>query len=190
MDCAPKYSVAENYKGVKITDYEQLIAERYSVRNFKAEHLPQNIIDKILDAGHKAPTGCNYQTQRILVFNTDDSIKKLQNCTKCHFGAPTAMLVCHNKSESWKRPYDGALSSPVDAVIVATHMMLAAHNIGIGTCWVMHFDPIAMRKTFNIPENIEPIALLVMGYRSEDAKPLDLHYKTRPLDEVVFYDGF
>lgn len=171
-------------------EFEKLITDRYSVRNFTEEHLPKEVIDKILEAGHKAPTGCNYQPQRILVLNTGNSIEKLKGCTKCHFNAPTAMLVCHNTDESWKRPYDGALSSPVDAVIVTTHLMLSAHNIGVGCCWVMHFDPKAMRETFNIPENYEPVALLVMGYPSPDAKPLGLHYKTRPMEEVVFYDSF
>lgn len=66
----------------------------------KPEHLPQETINKILEAGHKAPTGCNYQPQRILVLNTDETIAKLKECTKCHFNAPTAMLVCHNKDES------------------------------------------------------------------------------------------
>lgn len=171
-------------------DFEKLIDERYSVRNFKSEHLQQTVIDKILNAGHKAPTGCNYQPQRILVLNTDESIEKLKECTKCHFNAPTAMLVCHNRDESWKRVYDGALSSPVDAVIVTTYMMLVAQNEGVGTCWVMHFDPDKMRETFSIPENVEPVALLVMGYPSDDAKPLDLHFKSRPIDETVTYDSF
>lgn len=167
-----------------------MIKERYSVRNFKTEHLPDEVINKILEASHLAPTGCNYQPQRILVLNTDEAISKLRDCTKCHFGAPTAMLICHNKEESWVRKYDGALSSPVDGAIVTTHMMLAAHNEGVGCCWVMHFDPAAMRESFNIPENIEPLALLVMGYPAEDAKPIEMHYKTRPIDEVVFYDSF
>ena len=171
-------------------EFNKLIAERYSVRKFKPEHLPQELIEKILEAGHKAPTGCNYQPQRILVLNTDESIAKLQNCTRCHFGASTAMLICHNTLETWKRPYDGALSSPVDAAIVTTHMMLAAHNEGIGSCWVMHFNPAVMRETFLIPEHIEPTALLVMGYPAEDAEPIALHYQTRPMDEVVFYDSF
>ena len=171
-------------------DYEKIISERYSVRSFKREHLPQEITDKILAAAHKAPTGCNYQPQRILVLNSDESIEKLKNCTRCHFNAPTAMLVCNNKNESWKRPYDGALSSPVDAAIVATHMILSAHDNGVGCCWVMHFNPTVMRETFNIPENIEPTALLVMGYPSPDTKPLDLHSKFRPMEEVVFYDSF
>ena len=171
-------------------DFEKLISERYSVRSFRSEHLPNTVIEKILYAGHKAPTGCNYQPQRILVMNTDESIAKLKKCTKCHFNAPTAMLVCHNKDESWIRKYDGALSSPVDAVIVTTYMMLAAQNEGVGTCWVMHFDPAAIHEVFHIPDNIEPIALLVMGYPSDDAKPLDLHFQSRPIDETVIYDEF
>lgn len=171
-------------------DFEQLITERYSVRSFKTEHLPQETINKILEVGHKAPTGCNYQPQRILVLNTDESIAKLKECTKCHFNAPTAMLVCHNKDESWVRKYDGALSSPVDAVIVTTHMMLEAHNIGVGCCWVMHFDPNEMRETFNIPDNVEAVALLVMGYPADDAKPLDMHFISRSMDEIVVYEEF
>lgn len=171
-------------------EFMKLIAERYSVRRFRQEPLPQETIDTILKVGHIAPTGCNFQPQRILVLNTEESLAKLRNCTKCHFGAPTAFLVCHNREESWKRPYDGALSSPVDAAIVATHMMLAAQNEGIGCCWVMHFNPTAMREAFAIPEHIEPIALLVMGYPADDAKPLDLHFQTRPLNETVVYDSF
>lgn len=171
-------------------DFLQLAADRYSVRKFKNIHLEQTAINKILKAGHLAPTGCNYQPQRILVLNTDISIQKLKKCTKCHFDAPTAMLVCYNKNESWKRPYDGAMSAPVDACIVTTHMMLEAYSIGVGSTWVMHFDPTAMCEQFNIPEEIEPVALLVMGYPAEDATPLHMHNLFRPLDEVVFYDSF
>lgn len=171
-------------------EFEQLIRDRYSVRSFTQAHLPQDVIDEILAAGHVAPTGCNNQPQRVLVLNTDQAIGKLRSCTKCHFNAPTAMLVCHNRDESWKRPYDGALSSPVDAAIVATHMMLAAHDAGVGCCWVMHFDPAAMAEAFSIPRNIEPVALLVMGYPAADAKPLAQHSSFRPMDEVVFYDSF
>jgi len=171
-------------------DFEKLISQRYSVRSFRPEHLPAAVVEKILAAGHKAPTGCNYQPQRILVMNTDASIAKLKNCTKCHFNAPTAMLICHNREESWVRKYDGALSSPVDAAIVTTHMMLAAQNEGVGSCWVMHFDPAAMREHFHIPAHIEPLALLVMGYPAEDAKPLDLHFNKRPICETVIYEDF
>jgi nitroreductase len=175
---------------VKIMEFEKLIAERYSVRSFVQKHLEKEDIDKILEAGHLAPTGCNFQPQRILVMNTDESIMKLKNCTKCHFDAPCAMLVCYNKNESWVRKYDGALSAPVDASIVTTHMMLAAHNIGVGSCWVMHFDPQAMRENFNIPEEVEPVALLVMGYPAEDAVAHPFHNTFRPIEETVTYETF
>ena len=171
-------------------DFLKLAAERYSVRKFEQKHLEKEVIDKILKAAHLAPTGCNYQPQRILVLNTDEAIEKLKGCTKCHFDAPCAMLVCYNSDETWKRPYDGALSAPVDAAIVTTHMMLEAHSIGVGACWVMHFDPTKMCDAFSIPQNIEPLALLVMGYPAEDAKPMEMHSKFRPLDEVVYYDSF
>ena len=171
-------------------DFERLIKERYSVRNFKCEKLRKEDIDKILNAAHLAPTGCNYQPQRIIVVNSEEAIEKLKNCTRCHFNAPNAFIVCHNKEESWKRPYDGALASPVDATIVATHMMLEAHNIGVGCCFVMHFNPFILKEAFNIPDNIEPVALLIMGYPADDAKPLPLHFNTRPMDEVVFWDEY
>ncbi len=171
-------------------DFNKLITERYSVRSFTDERLPRDVVEKILEAGHLAPTGCNNQPQRILVINTDESIERLKGCTRCHFDAPTAMLVCYNKDECWTRKYDGKTCGVADACIVTTHMMLGAYNMGVGSTWVMHFDPQKMRDAFNIPANIEPVALLVMGYPAEDAKPADFHSQFRPMDEVVVHDRF
>ena len=171
-------------------DFLTLAAERYSVRSFLPEHLSQDVIDTILKAGQLAPTGCNYQPFRILVLNSDTAMEQLKNCTKCHFNAPTALLICCHAAEGWTRKYDGALSAPIDATIVTTHMMLQAHAIGIGCCWVMHFDPFAMRETYHIPEELEPIALLVMGHPAPDAAPLALHSQFRPLEDLVVYDSF
>lgn len=171
-------------------EYFELIKKRYSVRNFTDEPVKQEAIDKILEAAHIAPTGCNFQPQRILVINTPEAIAKLQKCTRAHFGANTAMLICYNKDECWTRKYDGEVSGMVDASIVATHMMLAAENEGVGSTWVMHFNPFAMREEFNIPENIIPVALLVMGYAAPDAEPHPYHSQFRPVSETVVYDSF
>ncbi|MBR2615383.1 MAG: nitroreductase family protein [Clostridia bacterium] len=171
-------------------EFERLIAERYSVRKFKPEPLSEEAIGRILKAGHLAPTGCNAQPQRILVLNTPEGMEKLRGCTKCHFGAPAAMLVCYNVKESWIRPYDGALSAPVDAAIVTTHLMLAAHDAGVGSCWVMHFDPAALRRSFAIPEDYIPLALLVMGYPAEDSAPFPMHSSFRDESETVFFEHF
>ena len=168
-------------------DFEQLIDQRYSVRDFKPEHLSQAVLDKIIAAGHKAPTGCNYQPQRILVLNTDEAIAKLRQCTKCHFNAPTALLVCHNKTESWKRIYDGALSSPVDATIVTTYTMLAAQNEGVGSCWVGVFNADDVANALGLPKEVRVTSLLPIGYPADDAKPLEMHSQYRDLDDTVTF---
>ena len=171
-------------------DFLKLASDRYSVRKFKDKSLEKEVIDKILEAGHIAPTGCNYQPQRILVINNEEALAKLKDCTRCHFDAPCAMLICYNKDECWTRPYDGAQCGMVDASIVTTHMMLRAWELGIGSTWVMHFNPFKIREAFEIPLNIEPVALLVMGYPADDGQPNKLHTQFRPLSETVLYNEF
>ena len=168
----------------------ELAAARYSVRKFKNEPLSDAELQTILQAGHLAPTGCNKQPQRILLLESAEALQKLDSCTKCRFGAPAAMLICYNKAECWVRPFDGKNCGVSDACIVTTHMMLAAHEIGVGTTWVMYFDPAAMKKAYNIPEGIEPVALLVMGHPADDAEPKHYHTEYRPMDEVLVHESF
>ena len=170
--------------------FTEFASQRFSVRKFKNEHLPKEIIDKIILGGHIAPTGCNYQPQRILVVNSDEGMDKIKKCTNSHFDAPCAMIIGYNKNESWVRRYDGAKSAPVDSIIVATHMMLASHAEGVGSCMVMSYDPEAIRKEFCIPDEIETTLLLMLGYPHEDATPHEFHSKFRPQSEVVFYEKF
>lgn len=171
-------------------DFLKLAAERYSVRKFMDKAVAQETIDKILQAGHLAPTACNRQPQRILVINRPEGMEKVKKCTVCHFDAPAAMLVCYDKNECWKRKYDGKTSGDIDASIVTTHMMLEAAALGVGTTWVMHFMPDAVRTEFSLPDNIEPVALLVMGYPAPDAEPFEGHSQFKPLDEIVSFDEF
>ena len=171
-------------------DFIKLASSRFSVRKYKEKPLEKADIEKILLGGHVAPTGCNYQPQRILVLETEESMKKLAKCTPCHFNAPCAMLIGYNKNESWVRKYDGAMSAPVDAAIVATHMMMTAHAIGVGSCMVMAYNPEVLREEFHIPEEIEVTMILILGYPHADAKPLDMHEKVRPMDETVFFESF
>ena len=179
-----------NRKGEKEMDFLNLAAERYSVRKFKEEAITQEELDKILKAGYLAPTAKNLQPQRIMVINSEEALEKLQKSTKCHFGTKTALVICYNKEEGYTRPYDGKTSGEIDASIVTTHMMLQAASLGIGTTWVMHFRPEVLRSEFEIPENLEPTAILVMGYPAEDAEPSPMHNQFRPMEEIVSYNKF
>ena len=169
-------------------DFAALSAARYSLRKFSTQPVEPEKLNLILEAGRNAPTAHNNQPQRILVIDAPESLEKLRRCTKCHFDAPAALLVCHDREACWKRPYDGKLSGDIDASIVATHMMLAAAALGVGTTWVMHFIPEAVRQEFSLPERLEPTALLVMGYPAGDAAPYPGHLTRRELEETVFYN--
>lgn len=167
-----------------------LAKKRFSVRKFVDKPLSNEVVQSILDAGLVAPTGCNYQPIKILVLNTKESIEKLRDCTRCHFDCPTAMIVCYNKDECWHRPYDKAPCGPMDASIVTTHLMLQATDLGVGSTWVMHFKPSALREAFAIPDNFEPVSLLAMGYASLDAMPSSGHFQKKNQEDIVVFDKF
>ena len=172
-----------------IMDFERVISERYSVRSFKQEHLPQIVIDKILEAGHKAPTGCNYQPQRILVVQGED-LENMKGCSPCIFGAPLVLVVCYDKEVSWKSR-SGREIGDVDGGIVLTQMMYQAEELGIGSLIVGIYKEALLRERFHIPENYEIVCLLILGYAAEDCEPHpEFHASRKPLEQTVFYGSF
>ena len=162
-----------------------LARERYSVRKYQPKKVPGELVEQILRAAELAPTGCNNQPQRIIVVESDEALARLRECTRCHFDAPLAFIIGYNKNECWKRPYDGKLSGDIDASIVTTHMMLEAAELGLGTCWVMHYRPEVLREKFGISEEIETTALLVAGYPAEESVPAAGHTAFRPAPELI-----
>lgn len=170
-----------------MTDFLTLAQARYSCRRFSDEPVSDEALQYILEAGRVAPTACNRQPHRVHVLRSADALAALRLCTGSHFGCSVAILVCFDQQESWKRDYDGQDSGWVDASIVTTHMMLAAHEQGVGSTWVMHFDPAAVRDHFALPANEVPVAILVMGHPAEGDRPSRLHADNKPLDNTVTY---
>lgn len=166
-------------------DFIKLAEERFSVRKFSDRQIEQDKLDLILRAGQAAPTACNIQPQRVYVLQSPEALEKLRKCRKSHFGETLAILICVDTKACWKREYDGKTSGDIDAAIVTTHMMLAAQELGIGSTWVMHFDPKAVRTEFEIPNHVEPVSLLVMGYAAADAEPSAFHMERKDLKETV-----
>lgn len=171
-------------------DFLELATQRYSVRKFSNKKVGKEKVDLILEAGRVAPTAVNHQPQRILVLDNEDSLDKMRTCMPYRFNETLAMLICYDKSKSWKRAYDGKDSGDIDVSIVATHMMLGAADLGIGSTWVGHFDPQAIKNTFVLPEDIVPVALLLLGYPSQDASPHPYHNKRFEKSKTVFYNSF
>jgi len=164
-----------------------LAEQRYSVRKFATKQVEQVALERILRAGQVAPTACNKQPQMTYVLRSPRAMEKLRNCTTSHFNAPMALLICYDEEQSWKRGFDGQDSGWVDASIVATHMMLEAYAQGVGTTWVMHFDPALVRAEFALPEKQTPVAILVMGYPADDVQASPMHSRNKAMDEIVKY---
>ncbi len=171
-------------------DFSQLAKERFSCRKFKPIPVEQEKIDLILQCALDAPTAVNKQPQRILVLTEKEKLDKLKDCTKYSFSAPLCFIICTESDKAYKRGYDGKCSADIDAAIVTTHMMLQAQDIGLGTTWVMAFNPEMVRKCFEIPDVLEITALLPAGYPDADAPISPLHYAHMDLDKMVSYNTF
>ena len=168
-----------------MTTFLELAVSRYSVRSFSPREIEQEKLERVLEAGRVAPTACNNQPQRIKVITGSGDLAKVDECTPCRFGAPAALLVCYDKTACWKRRFDGAVSGEVDASIITAHLMLAAHDLGLGTCWVMYFDPAKTAELFELPGHIIPVAMLPVGYPAEDAAPAEGHGNRMDLEKIL-----
>ena len=171
-------------------EFDKLVRERYSVRKFSADPVSEADLAAILEAARVAPTAVNKQPFRLLVLKTAESMAKLAQCTKYTFGAPAALIVCARADEAWVRPFDQDNSAVVDAAIVGTHIMLAAHDRGLGSTWVGFFDPAAVRAQFRLPAELEPVAVFPIGHPAPDAAPAPQHAKRRDLAELVREEHF
>ncbi|MDY6279890.1 MAG: nitroreductase family protein [Roseburia faecis] len=166
--------------------FYEMAKERWSVRNYKDEQIKPEEMQKILEAGNYAPSACNYQPQRILVLQSKEAIETVRALTHWAFNAPTVLLICSDIRESWKN-IDGADSWETDAVICTTQMMYAAWEQGIGSCWVRGIDSNAFARAFRIPDYLRIVAMMPMGYPSDNAKPSNWHWKRKQLDETVTF---
>ncbi|MDR2863893.1 MAG: nitroreductase family protein [Puniceicoccales bacterium] len=170
--------------------FSTLTTQRYSVRRFKDQPVEERHLSLILEAARNAPTAGNRQPQRILVISQPEGLQKIDRCTRCRFGAPVVLLIGYDPGASWVRPFDGTSSGWVDASIVTTQMMLQATELGLGTTWVMHFDPAKVFEEFSPPANFVPVAMLILGYPAADSVPTDRHTLRHPLSKLVAFEHF
>lgn len=169
-------------------NFIELAKTRYSVRSFSKKQIETEKVNLILEAGKVAPTACNLQPQKIYVLQSEDSINKLSEVCKCIFGAPTVLLITAEQSKAWKNPFsDNYNTIDIDCSIVNTHMMLQAWELGIGTCWVGFFDLAKVAEHMELPKDEKIIAILPMGYPSDNAKPMPAHFQRNELAQTVKY---
>lgn len=166
-------------------EFDKVIKERYSTRSFKDELISDELIKKILEAGNLAPTAKNNQPQKIYVVKSKEGLAKIDKASPCRYNAPICLIVASDKEIAWKK--NDYSTYEMDACIVATHMMLEATNLGVDNIWIEMFDKDILKEEFQIPDNIEAICLIPLGYKTDDFEPSPLHYRRKDLTEIVEY---
>lgn len=165
-----------------------LAKERYSVRKFTDRPIEQEKLDQILQAALVAPTARNSQPWRIHVLRSEEALEKVNALSRCIFGAPVVLLFTYDRNEEWKSPLeDGVHAGVEDASIVATHVMLEAWELGIGSLWVNLFPNTETERAFDLPESERSVLLMPIGYAAQDSEPSEKHAASRPVDELVSY---
>jgi len=163
----------------------ELARKRYSVRAYKSDLVEDDKLQKVLEAARLAPTACNLQPFQFIVIHTKGKEAELRRIYSDSWfvQAPIVICACGIPSQSWVRQ-DGKNYSDVDVTIAMDHLILAAANLGLGTCWIGAFNPDAAREVLKLPDNVEPIAFTPLGYPADQPG-----YKGRKsIGELVRYE--
>lgn len=167
-------------------NFLDIAKSRFSVRKYSSRKVEREKLDKILNAAHVAPTAANLQPVRIIVVQNESGFKKLEKAANV-FNAPLALIVCSDHSKAWKRPFDEKLTTDIDASIITDHMMLQATELDLGSVWICYFKPDVIKQEFNLPDELEPINILALGYSDASPANPERHSTQRiSLDELVY----
>jgi nitroreductase len=163
----------------------ELTKDRYSVRGYQENEVEKDKLLQVLEAGRMAPSAVNFQPVHLYVLEQKADREKIYEVYNRDWfkEAPVILVICGDHTKSWTRK-DGKDHCDIDAAIVIDHMTLAAVELGLGTCWICAFDAQRCHEILQLPENLEVIALLAIGY----ANVLPTTEKKRkPLEEFVTF---
>jgi nitroreductase len=168
-----------------IMEFRDVIEKRYSVRAYKPDPVEDEKLQRVLDAARLAPTAANHQPFRLLVIHTKGREEELRRIYRAEwFGkAPLVICACAVPSQGWVR-MDGKNYTEVDVAIVMDHLILAAADSGLGTCWIGAFDEKAARDALGLPDDVEPVAFTPLGYAAD----IPREKKRKALSELVRYE--
>jgi nitroreductase len=168
-------------------NFQNLLLQRYSVREYEPRPVDQNLLNQVLTAAQFAPTAANRQPFKLIVIHTQGKKEQIQKIYDREWfsDAPILICACGIPGQGWVRA-DGKSYLDVDIAIVMDHVSLAAADLGLGTCWVASFDVESAREFLQIPADAEPIVIMSLGYPV--GSPREKERKS--LDEIVAYESW
>jgi nitroreductase len=166
-------------------DFAELIQRRYSVRAYKPDPVDEALLRRVLEAVRLAPSAANRQPYQFIVIHTQGREAELKSIyhRSWFVQAPLVICACGVPAQNWVRR-DGKNYNDVDVAIAMDHLVLAATELGLGTCWVAAFDPAAARRVLGLPQDVEPIAFTPLGYSADQPEPK----RRKDLSELVRYE--
>ena len=166
-------------------EFAELIRKRYSVRAYKPDPVEDEKLEQVLEAMRLAPTAANRQPFQFIVIHTKGREAELGRIygRGWFVQAPLIICACGVLAQNWVRS-DGKNYNDVDVAIAMDHLVLAAADLGLGTCWIAAFDPAAAREVLGLPDGVEPVAFTPLGYPADQLGPKE----RKPLSELVRYE--
>lgn len=170
----------------------ELIQARQSIRQYASTPVETEKLEYLLEAMRLAPSAVNFQPWYFVVVREPEGCNRIRECYPREWfaTAPVYIIVCTDHTQSWKRSSDNKDHADIDGAIATEHLCLAATEQGLGTCWVCNFDVPRCKEHFHIPETIEPIALVPVGYPAAPAIFDGTEKKRKPMHEIVKWETF
>lgn len=167
-----------------------LVKKRASIRGYLPKAVEEEKLNYVLEAGRLAPSAANLQPWQFIVIRDKQMREELFRVYRREWfiQAPVVIVLCGDHQQSWKRA-DGKDHLDIDVAIATDHMTLAAAEQDLGTCWVCNFDARLCSGILGLPENLEPIVLLSLGYPAQDLD-LSRHVKRKELTEILHNEGY
>lgn len=168
-------------------DILKLISKRRSVRHYLPDEVEQEKIDYLMECARLAPSAVNFQPWKFLIAKSPESRTALQKCypAKWFTSAPVYIVALGDRNLSWKRNCDGKDHFDVDVAIAVEHIVLAAVEKNLGTCWVCNFDADLCRKELALSENFVPIAIIPVGYPARQMECVVNRKTTGEIVEII-----
>ncbi|MCR4920681.1 MAG: nitroreductase family protein [Bacteroidaceae bacterium] len=163
--------------------FKELCAMRYSCRNYAEQAVEDEKLQYIMECVRLAPSAVNRQPWQFMIVK-DGPLRDIINnayAREWMRTAPVVVVCLADRGSAWVRPSDGKNHADIDLAIAIEHLVLAAADQGLGSCWVCNFDAPLFARTFPIPEGLEAIALIPLGY--PDVLPTEK--KRKALEEIV-----
>jgi len=168
-------------------EVKRAIRERRSVRSYEKKEVPEEKIERVLEAARLAPSASNRQLWKFIVVRDEARRQKISKAaSNQNFIAEAPVVIAAVGLNPNHIMHCGVPSYAVDLAIAVDHMTLAAAEENLGTCWIGDFSQEEVKKILNIPEKYKVVALLPLGFPADKPK-VKLR---RPLKEIVCYETF